>query len=42
MESRALGPLGGLGDAMDQSSWFVQVRLFIPSSVKDEVVFLLV
>ena len=37
MERKALGPLGGLGDWMGRSSWFVPVGLFIPSSVKDKV-----
>ena len=37
MERKALGPLGGLGDWMDRSSWFVQVTLFILSLVKDKV-----
>ena len=40
MERKALGPLGGLGDMMDQSSCFVQVWPFIPSLVMDEVFFL--
>ena len=37
MERRALGPLGEVGDSMGRSSWFVQVIIFIPSSVKDKV-----
>ena len=37
MERKTLGPLGGVGDSMGRSSWFVQVIIFIPSSVKDKI-----